>query len=277
MVEVVFVGTGPSIPLPGRGNIAFVARSAFSSILVECGPTVQFVAQNLGVELNSIPYLFISHCHGDHMLCFPMILLDRLIASHTMRFVPLHVFCPASMVEVLKRLCLDVYPELRETLKNVVWHPLPENETSTHELSVDLQLTAMPVGGPPSTPTLGLRLDFQEGISLAYSSDTTPCEEVSRLARHCDLLIHEAYFSASLSPDVPARYYHSTGRSAGIAAREAGVRMLALVHLGPYSYGREDAVALEAADSFAGQVFVPSDGDIVRLDRTDIQILKERR
>ncbi len=231
----------------------------------------------MGLELNLIPYLFISHCHGDHMLCFPMIVLDRMIASKTMRTAPLVVFCPSSAVDILLRMCLDVYPEVRETLKSIVWHALPEQSISTFDLAPDLRLTAAPVGGPPSTPTLGLRLDFQEGIAVAYSSDTAPCEEVPQLAQQCDLLVHEAYFSATLTPDVPPRYYHSSGRSAGIAAREAHCRMLALVHLGPYIYGREEVVAREANDSFDGQVIVPLDGDVVQLTRTEIRVLKKER
>lgn len=277
MIEVLFIGTGPSLPLPDRGNTAFVVRSAHSAFLVECGPTVQVGAQNMGLDLDLVPYLFISHCHGDHMLAFPMIVLGRMVAAQMMRHpAPLGVFCPAGAMDILYRLTFDVYPEVRETLKTIRWYPLPEREISVVELEPDVRLTAAPVGGPPGTPTLGLRLDFQEGVSVAYSSDTAPCEEVPQLAQGCDLLVHEAYFSTILTPDVPSRYYHSNGRSAGIAARQAGCRMLALVHLGPCSYGHEDVVAREAGESFAGQVFVPFDRDSVRLNGTDIQIVRAR-
>jgi len=276
VIQVIFIGTGPSISLPGRGNTAFVVRSARSAVLVECGPTVQYGAQRIGLELNLIPHLFISHCHGDHMLGFPMIALHRMIVSTTMRLAPLQVFCPSSMVKILQQLSLDVYPELRESLRTVIWHGLPENEESVINLEPDLRLTASPVGGPPGTPTLGMRLDFEEGLSVAYSSDTAPCEEVPHLAHGCDLLIHEAYFSTALNPDVPPRYYHSTGRSAGIAARQAGCRMLALVHLGPYAYGREDVVIREANESFFGQVIAPFDGDAVHLNGVDIEVIKGR-
>lgn len=278
MIEVIFIGTGPSIPPPGRGNIAFVARSARSGVLVECGPTVPTGAQNLGLELRLLPYIFISHGHGDHMLGFPMLVLDRMVSGRTMRTAPLQVFCPSSMVDLLQRICYDVFPEMRETLQSIIWRPLPEQEITKIDLEPDLRLTTGPVGGYPATPTLGMRLDFEEGVSVAYSGDTAPCEEVPNLAQGCDLLVHEAYHSTTLAPGVfSGRYYHSTGRSAGIAASQAKCRMLALVHLGPYAYGREDIVAHEANESFFGQVIVPSDGDSVLITHSQIEVKREKR
>ncbi|MBN1890975.1 MAG: MBL fold metallo-hydrolase [Thermoflexales bacterium] len=271
MVEVIFIGTGGSLPLPGRGNTAFVVRSAHSAVLVECGPTAPSGARNVGLELSQVPYMFISHCHGDHMLGFPMVMLERMISGKTLTPAPLHVFCPVSMVETLQKISLSVYPEVGETLRAITWHALPEGEISTVEMAPDLRLTAGPVGGPPRTPTLGVRLDFGEGIGVMYSSDTSPCEEVPNLAQGCDLLVHEAYFDTP-----PPRYYHSTGRSAGIAARQASCRMLALVHMGPSSYGREEVWVRDASESFPGQVIAPFDGDVVRLNRTEIQVIQGR-
>ena len=152
MVEVIFIGTGPSIPPPGRGNTAFVVRSAYSTFLVECGPTLLSGAQTLGVELPMIPHLFISHAHGDHMLGFPMLVLARMVTSKTMRIPRLNVFCPDSMVDILHRVSLDVFPEVEPALEAIQWHPLPEQETSTLELEPDMQLTVMPMNGPPGRP-----------------------------------------------------------------------------------------------------------------------------
>lgn len=279
MIEVTFIGTGPSIPPLGRGNTSFVVRSAHSAVLLDCGPTVLAGAQGLEVELRLVPHIFISHCHGDHMLGFPMIMLDRLVASKPMLIPPLNVFCPASMVESLQRITLDVFPEIEMggALKSVNWHPLPDKQVSTIELEPDLRLTAAPVNGPAWVPTLGARLDFKEGISVAYSSDTGPGDQVTRLAHGCDLLVHEAQHSTVLSPGVPSGYYHhSKASDAGKAAAQAHCRMLALVHLGSYSDGREDAVAREAAEYFSGQIIVPSDGDIVYLEKDNITV-KERK
>ncbi len=279
MVEVTFLGTGPSIPPPGRGNTAFVVRSAHSTVLAECGPTVWDGAQNAGIELRLVPHLFVSHGHGDHMLGFPLIVLARMVASKTMRVPPLNVFCPACMVGTLQRISLDVFPEIEigGALKAINWHALPEKETSIIELEPDLRLTAAPVNGPLWTPTLGMRLDFKEGLSVAYSADTGPGEEVPRLAQGCDLLVHEAYYSLALSPSAFSQHYHSTASSAGITASLAKNRMLALIHLGPLSFGHEDIVAEEAKKTFFGQVLVPSDGDVVRLTPADIEIIKKEK
>jgi ribonuclease Z len=267
VIQVIFIGTGPSLPPPGRGNTAFVARSAYTSVLVDCGPTVQFGAQRAQVELSLIPHVFISHCHGDHMLGFPMLVLDRMVAGWTMCVPPLNVFCPASMVETLQDIARMSFPEFEFTgaLRSIHWHPMPEDRAATIELAPDLVLTTRPVGGPPLIPTLGVRLDFQEGISIAYSSDTAQTEEVPKLAQGCDLLVHEAYCSITVGSRVP-EFYHSSGRGAGINASLAKCRKLALVHLGPLAYGREAAWAREASETFFGEIVVPADGDILRLN-----------
>jgi ribonuclease BN (tRNA processing enzyme) len=279
VVKVTFLGTGPSIPLPGRGNTAFMVESSTapdSSILVECGPTVQLSAKNAGVDLNQVPLVFLSHRHGDHVLGFPTLLLDRMIAGATFRPPPLHVFCPASVVDVLEHVSLAVYPfEVLNPLRSLTWHPLAENKLTTIETESGVKLTAGPVGGPPTAPTLGLRLDFAEGVSLAYSADTAQCEEVPQLAHGCDLLIHEAYFSITVSGKVP-EYYHSSARNAGSNAARAGCRMLALIHMGPLAYGHEDIWVQEAGDNFSGQIIAPVDGDIVHIDPPQITVVKNQ-
>ena len=52
--------------------------------------------------------------------------------------------------------------------------------------------------------------------------------------------------------------------------------MLALIHMGPLSYGNEDIWVREAGENFFGDIIAPGDGDIVRLDHSDIQVVKHK-
>ena len=101
-------------------------------------------------------------------------------------------------------------------------------------------------------PVLGLRLDFfDKGVSLAFSADTAPSDTVASLATGCDLLIHEASFSATLQPDVsPELFFHSDARQAGQIAARAGAKRLALVHLSSLHSNHRRVLTAEAAETF---------------------------
>jgi ribonuclease Z len=68
------------------------------------------------------------------------------------------------------------------------------------------------------------------GISLAYVTDTQPCDGGRALASEADLLYHDATFA----DDHRARAEttgHSTARQAATVARDAGAERLLLGHL----------------------------------------------
>ena len=97
------------------------------------------------------------------------------------------------------------------------------------------------------------------GRRLAFSGDTRPCRGVIEAARGADLLVHEASF---ISEDAgrAEETGHSTASEAASVATYAGVRMLALTHLGARAHPR--AVADEARAVFA-DTCVPKDFDII--------------
>ena len=99
-------------------------------------------------------------------------------------------------------------------------------------------------------PTIGLRMEFKEPNKVAtYSCDTEPCEEVLRLARGADILIHEA------SGEVIG---HSSSRQAAEIAAEAGVGQLYLIHY-PTGEFWQDNLLEDARSHFDGEVVLAKD------------------
>jgi ribonuclease BN (tRNA processing enzyme) len=95
----------------------------------------------------------------------------------------------------------------------------------------------------PVFPALGYRFDTPTG-SVAFSGDTGECENVVRLARGADVLVHEVMDLTSLEsrmrhlPNFDAvrnhlAQSHSTPDVVGRVAAAAGVRTLVLSHLVP--------------------------------------------
>jgi ribonuclease BN (tRNA processing enzyme) len=106
-----------------------------------------------------------------------------------------------------------------------------------------VQVSAVLVQHAPVFPALGFRFETPGG-SVVFSGDTGPCDNVVRLARGADLLVHEVIDVELLSqrltglPNYDAirnhlASSHSPADQVGRVATRAGVRRLVLSHLVP--------------------------------------------
>jgi ribonuclease BN (tRNA processing enzyme) len=104
-------------------------------------------------------------------------------------------------------------------------------------------VSAVLVQHAPVFPAFGFRFDTPDG-SAAFSGDTGPCENVARLARGVDVLVHEVIDVDRLRervdrlPNAEAVRNHLAGshsspEQVGAIATQAGVRTLVLSHLVP--------------------------------------------
>lgn len=136
-----------------------------------------------------------------------------------------------------------------------------------------VRVSAILVEHPPIAPAFAYRFDTDHG-SVTVSGDTAPCDNLVRLARDTDLLLHEA-----IDFDWVERTYAGSGNSTGQASRDhhrkshtsaaeavelatrAGAKALALHHLVPGTTPRK--VWLAAGEDFAGAYHVPDDLDSI--------------
>lgn len=144
-------------------------------------------------------------------------------------------------------------------------------EVYTDEL---VRVTATLVDHRLCYPSYAFRFDSAYG-SVVVSGDTAPSENLVRLARGADLLLHEVIeidaMLETLPPsatrdgiEVHLRESHTPHTEVGAVAARAGVGRLVLTHVVP---GHVDAVDPEylidvAHRSFAGDVHVASDLDV---------------
>jgi ribonuclease Z len=76
------------------------------------------------------------------------------------------------------------------------------------------------------------------GRKIVLSGDTRPCEQLRIAAHEADLLVHESTFAAD-ETERAAETGHSTAGQAAQLAKDAEVRMLALIHFSTrYPVGR---------------------------------------
>jgi ribonuclease Z len=107
----------------------------------------------------------------------------------------------------------------------------------------------------------------RKGLSLVYSGDTSPCDEIRDLATGADVLIHESTFTEEFR-DLADDFKHSTAAGAAGIARDAGVRELYLVHISP-RYSDEDSLyrMRSEAEAVFPVVRIPDDLETVDITR----------
>src|SRR5438093_5400550 len=98
-IDVIFLGTGGSLPTKERGLPSVALRRDGDIILFDCGEGTQRQMMHTGLGFNRPTVILISHLHGDHILGHPGLL-------HTMsslaRDMPLDLYHPNVLLSFLE-------------------------------------------------------------------------------------------------------------------------------------------------------------------------------
>ena len=160
--------------------------------------------------------------------------------------------------------------------KGINFHPNENSSPTMDPFKIyedDLvEVHAILVEHPPIAPAFGFRFETSEG-SVTFSGDTTYTQNMVRLAKNTDLLLHEAIDfdwvetryggpSGRTNPGKDHHYKaHTSVEDAARVATEAGAKQLALHHLVPGT--AKDAVWQKAAEHFSGTFYLPKDLDVL--------------
>ncbi len=267
MIEVLLLGTGAMVPLPGRWLSSVLLRCGGSLILFDCGEGTQISWRRYHWGFRRLDAICLSHAHADHVAGLPGLLHT---VAHAGRVEPLAIYGPVGIAEVVDGL-------------RVIARPLPFT-VDVHELNdgdrfmLGEGLRGTVRAGRHRIPVLGFRLDLdrepafdreravalavprtlwsrlqrgervevggrtilpeailgepRRGISVAFVTDTRPSDALSELARDADLLICEATYGEDADQPKAERHGHMTVREAATLAARAGAGALWLTHFG---------------------------------------------
>jgi ribonuclease Z len=295
-LNVVFLGTGGSVPSARRATACVLIRSGGARILVDCGEGAQRQMIN-STGLVQVDDIFITHFHADHYLGLPGLLKTYDLME---RQAPLRVIGPAGLIGLFDAL-RRIFGKLRYDVELVELEPgeaIGHDGFEMRAFDVEHRMRALGYAyvepqrpgrlDPDAARGLGItdphdfgRLQRGETISVngsevrpdqvmgeprqgrkvVITGDTGPCE-MTRIAAHAaQLLVHDGTFAVEETARA-AETGHSTARGAAELAAGAEVEMLAIVHVSSrYNVG---AVLAEAREAFPNTV-APRDFDLVEI------------
>ena len=295
-MDLVFLGTGGSVPTARRSTACLLARAGGDKLLFDCGEGSQRQMQR-STGLVALDEIYVTHLHADHYLGIPGLLKTYDLGS---RERGLRVIGPPGLIELFKSL-RRIFGRLSYELELVEIEPgeavrrdgyevrafAVEHRTAAFgyaliedprpgrfdpEAAARLGISAgpefkrlqdgEPVEGSSGTVTPEQVMgEPRPGRKLVISGDTAPCEMTAIAAHQAQVLVHDASF-ADAEAERARETGHSTAREAAKLAAGAAVGILALVHVSSRYDVRE--VLAEATGEFERTV-APRDFDLLEI------------
>lgn len=295
-LTVAFLGTGGTVPSALRSTASVLITRGGLKMMFDCGEGTQRQLR-LSTGLVQVDEVYLSHLHLDHCLGLPGLLKtydlnDRSEALRiygpigTGRFLEVitgitgRIGYPVEVVELEPGEAITgdgfaVESFQVEHRTRALGYALVEEDRPGRmdpEEAARLGVRSGPELGAlqrgetvegdsgPVTPEQVMG-EAREGRRVVITGDTAPCQATVMAAADADLLVHDASFTAE-DGERARETAHSTATDAAEIAREAQVRLLALVHISARYHVKE--VLREAREIFPEAV-APRDFDLVEI------------
>ncbi|HLP04910.1 MAG TPA: ribonuclease Z [Paludibacter sp.] len=287
-VTLTILGCGSALPTRKNFPTSQLLELRDKQFMIDCGEGTQIRMRQMGLKINRLGHIFISHLHGDH--CFGLI---GLISSFGMlnRTADLHIHAQPDLERLmqpqLQYFCNDMPFNIIFHAINPRKHGLIYEDRSVQVFSIPLKHRVPSCGflfeeKPRDRHIIREMIDFykiptykilrikqgedfttEDGEVIpnsvltrpgeppkryAYCSDTAYSEKIIPIIEGVDCLYHEATFMEDEATR-SAHTFHSTARQAGEIALKAKVKKLIIGH---YSarYNDQNALLAEAKKVF---------------------------
>ena len=274
--RLILLGTaGGPTPKRSRAAPAQAVLVDGSIFIVDCGNGVGRQMALAGLSFERLRHVFVTHHHSDHVADLTTL---PLLAWAANLDHPLTIHGPPplgkSVRAGLRAAAFDVRTrrtdEGRGSLRDLIRvHEFREDGIVFRDERVTV--SAARVDHPPIRDAYAYRFDTADR-SIVISGDTAPSENLVRLARGADALVHEVLLRSppevaewlGLPPDhALVRHVvlsHTSYTEVGRVARDAGVGTLVLSHFVPGDEPVDEATVLAAIrEFFSGPVIFGHD------------------
>jgi len=250
-LEIEILGSGTLTPTTKRSYSSIIVKTISEKIMMDIGPATLYKLCKSGYKLNELNHLLITHFHIDHVADYLPLIHSKAFDPKTGKIKPkeiLTVYGPQGLIDFTQDLLENVKPwnKVAETLQCSGYLNLYELLSGKFKENKEWIGSTTPVNHADG---IAYRID-SEGKSVTYSGDTVPDENLIKLAKETDLLIHECSF-----PNEELLIgLHTTASKLGMIAAETECKHLVLTHLYP--------ICETSIDEMLGRISKDYDGDI---------------
>lgn len=274
--RLILLGTGGG-PRPRKASSASaqVIISNNRAYVIDCGNGVARQLVFADVPLPTLRHVFLTHHHSDHNADYGNLIWLAWASGLSTRVdtwgpPPLakmtRLFFEMNAYDIDTRIANEGRVPL---LPLVHVHEFREGGVVMHDENV--RVTATLVHHPPVVPAFAYRFDGADR-SIVISGDTTPSDNLVKLAAGADVLVHSVLYvpavdrlvarvrnATALKASIIA--HQTSAEDAGRVAQKAGVKTLVLSHLVPADDPEvTDQMWIDAARThFRGSVILGKD------------------
>ncbi len=266
--EIVMLGTGTPRPQPdvwGPATAIVVGQKVF---LVDAGVGVERRLAAADLPTNGVTAAFITHLHSDHVLGLPDLIFTSWVYG---RSRPFPVYGPPGLARMTHHFYAAFAEDIRIRTEGLERAPRGGYRVDIHEINPGIvydkdgvRVTAFRVAHGEWRDAFGYRFDTPDR-SIVLSGDTSPSEELVKMATGVDVLIHEV--QPSNIKRIPGRpdwdfamyvsHYHTTAIQLGQIAARAKPKLLIVYHNARRAPASE--ILADIRRSFTGQVVIADD------------------
>lgn len=287
-IRVYTVGTAS--PMPGervQTGTGVIVNGHF--FIFDVGDGVVQKAENMGLPLNRLDGIFITHWHSDHMIDLPSLVSRSWLLGRTN---DLHLYGPDGTDTLNQAINQFLHIENRHRVDHhghgimdvskarAIPHEF-KNVQGGKEVVYQqdgITITAFDVNHEPIEPAVGYAIEYN-GKKVVISGDTKKNDLVLEMAQNADLLLHEVILNSLLQQmesqlkeagmsrnekiihDI--QDYHTTPAEVAEIASKANVKKLVLHHFAPPpDFRLVKNLYKKELSGYNGTIHFSNDGDV---------------
>ena len=265
-MKVTFLGTGCAMVIK-RYNTCFLLEEGDHKLLVDAGGGNEILVRldKLGVKIQDIGAMYVTHSHTDHILGTPWVIraVGTAIAEQGYTGTFTVAACKETLAHV-RTICEMILGKkmTRYFDTQILFREVTDGE-KINLAGFDLECFDI---GSKKMKQFGFQLDLPGGGQVCFPGDEPLKESSEHYAKNAKWLFSEAYcLYADREQYKPYERSHVTTLDVGKMAQRMGAENLVVYHTEDYGADRRELMTAEVAGEYTGIIFGPEDMETIEL------------